>query len=37
VAVFENHQPVTAGKFIYNSSLFILFARRYSSAGTEAE
>jgi len=36
VAVFENRQPVTAAKFINKGSLFS-FARRYSSAGTEAE
>jgi hypothetical protein len=41
VAVFENRQPVIpiaiGTKFINKSSLFILIAWRYSSAGTEAD
>jgi hypothetical protein len=37
VALFENHQPVTAAKFINKSSMFIFIAWLYSLAGTEAD
>jgi hypothetical protein len=37
VAVFENRQPLTAAKFIINSSMFILLLGLIRQAGIEAE